>query len=274
MKRLALAAGGLTLAIALTGCGARTIAGTVSGDTVFGNAQELVRAAASKTEQAKTAKFTFEATAGGQTVKGTGSGRFESDNTAMQMTMDVGPVHEELRYVDKTMYIQLLPEQVRAQMTGGKPWGKLDPDSALAKTMGASANMNQNDPSKYLEQIQKAGTITRSEQTTLGGQPATHYWIDVDLAKAADMLAENGYPQEVLSRLQGKAGTIPLELWLNRDLLPVRITEDLGAEMKALGAPAEVQDMTMTMTYSDWGVPVDPVTAPPADQVGELKLGG
>ena len=275
MKRLALAAGGLTLALALTGCGARTISGTPSGDAaLFNSAQELVRAATSKTDQAKTAKFTFQTTVSGQTITGTGSGRFDGDGTFMQMTMDVGPVHEELRYVDKTMYVQLLPESLRARMTSGKPWGKLDPDSPLAKSMGTSVNMQQNDPSHYLEQIQRAGTITRSQQTTLDGRPVTHYWIDIDLAKAADLLAQNGYPHEVLDQLKGKTGTIPAELWLNRDLRPVKITEDLGAEMKALGAPAAAQDMTMTMTYSDWGAPVDPVTAPPADQVGELKLGG
>jgi len=268
---MALGASVLALAIALTGCGAKTISGTPSGGT-FDNAQELVRAAASKTEQAKSSKFTFETQIAGQKMTGQGMGRYDGAATAMQMSMDVGPMHEEIVYTDGMMYIQL-PEEMRALMTGGKPWGKLDPNSDVAKAMGSSVNAEQNDPSKYLEQIQEAGTITKSEQTTLNGEPATHYWIDLDFAKALDKLAESGYPREMLDVLKGKSGTIPMELWLNADQLPMKITENLGAMMKAVGAPAELSDMVMTMTYTDWGAPVT-VTAPSADQVGELKLGG
>ncbi|WP_246272522.1 hypothetical protein [Amycolatopsis acididurans] len=271
MKRTALGASVLALVVALTGCGTKTVSGTPSGES-FTDAQELVRAASSKTAEAKSSKFTFETALAGQKFTGQGAGRYDGANTAMQMSMDVGPVHEEILYVDGSAYIQL-PEEYREKMTGGKPWGKLDPNNPMAKSMGASTNAEQNDPSKYLDQIQEAGTIKRNEQTTLDGQPVTHYWIDVDLTKVMNKLADSGYPQEMLDLLKGKTGTIPLELWLNQDLLPVKITEDLGSMMKAMGAPSQLTDMTMTMTYTDWGTPVT-LTAPPADQVGDLKLGG
>src|SRR5437879_6115958 len=113
MKRIALAASGVALVLALSGCGAHTISGTPSADPMlFGNAQELVRAASAKTDQKKSAKFTVESSFAGQQISGQGLGRFDGENTVMQMTMNVGPVDEELRYVDKTFYIQL-PEQAR-----------------------------------------------------------------------------------------------------------------------------------------------------------------
>jgi hypothetical protein len=271
MKKIALAAGGVALVLTLSGCGARTVAGTPNADPMlFGNAQQLVRAASAKTQQTKSAKFSIETSVAGQQLDGQGTGRFDGDNTAMQMTMNVGPVTEELRYLDKTLYVQL-PAQLRAQMTQGKPWGKLPADSDLAKTMGAS-QAQQNDPSQILSQIQQAGTITKSEQTTLDGQQVTHYWINVDVAKAADKLAASGVSTAQLDQIKDKVSTIPLELWLNTDLLPVQVTEDLSGVVKAAGAPAGAHPMKLPMKYSDWGTAVD-VQAPPADQVGELTMG-
>ncbi|KAA9162360.1 LppX_LprAFG lipoprotein [Amycolatopsis acidicola] len=270
MKKTALATGAAALVISLSGCGAHAINGTASTDPqLFGNAQELVRAATNGTEKAKSAKFSMESSIAGLDMNGQGAGRFDGENTAMRMTMHVATVDEEIRYVDKTMYIQL-PEQTRARMTGGKPWGKVDPDSALGKEMGA-AQAQQNDPSQTLQQIQEAGTIKRSEETTLDGQQATHYWIDMDLAKVADKLAEGSLSQAAIAQLKGKVSTIPVEVWLDKDQLPMQFTENLTEVMKAAGGgtgPA-----TLTMKYSDWGTPVD-VQAPPADQVGELKLPG
>jgi hypothetical protein len=268
--RPAFAVGALALVVALTGCGVRTVSGTPTADSqIFGNAQELVRAATAQTEKSKSAKFTIQSALGAQAITGQGEGRFDGDDTAMHLTMTVGSIDEDLLYVDKTMYIQL-PEQYRAQMTSGKPWGKLAADSDLAKTMGA-AQAQQNDPSQILQQIQEGGTITRSEQTMLDGLQVTHYWIDVDVAKSIDKLKAAGLPEAQLNEVATKVKTIPVELWLDGDLLPVQFTEDMSGLLTAAGAPASMQNMKVTMKYTDWGTPVD-VQAPPADQVGELKL--
>ncbi|HVV10889.1 hypothetical protein [Amycolatopsis sp.] len=44
-------------------------------------------------------------------------------------------------------------------------------------------------------------------------------------------------------------------------------------QMKAAGVPGSGAS-TVTMKYSDWGTTTVDVQAPPADQVGELKLPG
>ncbi|GLY64496.1 hypothetical protein [Amycolatopsis taiwanensis] len=275
MKKALLAVSGLALIVTVSACGSRPESGQASppaSDTLFGNAQELVRAATAKTGQAQSAKFTLTETVGNEMVTAHGEGRFGT-NAAMDLTMKVQGEEVEMRFVDKTFYIKVPPEQMEA--TGGKPWGRISADNELGKVLGSLANTaEQNDPAKILDQIQQAGTITKSEKTTLDGQPASHYWVDIDFAKAAASFAESsGLPPEELQKLAGdKIKTIPVELWLNQDSLPVQITEDITPILKAAGGPEAGQSANIIMKYSDWGAPVD-VQAPPADQVADLDLG-
>jgi hypothetical protein len=273
--------GGLALVVTLTGCGARSVAGQPTGQdgsgSLFGNAQELVRAASTKTGQARSAKFRFTTSMGTHEMTGQGEGLFDGDNSALDYTATTTGTGTagsmEFRYVDKTVYLKIsLPPQSPVQITGGKPWGRVDPSNPMAAALGATADRaQQNDPSQVLQQIQQAGTITRSEQTTLDGQQVDHYWVDIDLAKAASMLGStSGLSGDELRQLTSQVKTVPVQLWLNHDQLPVQFSEDLTPVMKAAGAPASVQPFTMTMNYSDWGTPVA-VQAPPADQVGDIE---
>jgi hypothetical protein len=274
MKNALLAVGGVALAVTISACGAETVSGQASPSgsaTLFGNAQELVRAASTKTGQEKTAKFTLTESVGQQQITGHGEGRYDGPNTALDMNMAVLGQDMEVRFVDKTVYIKL-PAAATAQLSGGKPWGRVAAGNPMAQALGATTQQaQQNDPSKILDQIQQAGTITRSEQTTLDGQPTSHYWVDIDFAKAAASFGANaGLPADQLQKLAGQIKTIPVQLWLNSDSLPVQITEDLTAISQAAGAPASAQPVNLTLRYSDWGTPVD-VQAPPADQVGDLQ---
>jgi hypothetical protein len=272
MKKALLAVGGVALVVTASACGARQVTGQASpGDStaLFGSAQELVRAASAKTGQEKSAKLALTESIGQQRITGQGEGRFDGPDSAVDLTMTVMGQQMEIRLVNKTAYIQFPPE-ARAKMTGGKPWGRVTGGNPFAQNTANQAG--QNDPSKILDQIQQAGTITRSEQTTLDGQPVSHYWVDIDFARAAASFGTNsGLPAEQLRKLAGQVKTIPMQLWLNSDSLPVQVTEDLTAITKAAGASASAQPMTVTLNYSDWGTPVD-VQAPPADQVGDLKI--
>lgn len=282
MRKPALLAGAFALVVALAGCGTETVSGRPtdsSGGTAgtnssgfFSSAQDLYNASSSQTDKSKSAKFSIESSLAGQQISGQGAGTFDGANTAMQLTMTVGPLQEEIRYVDNTMYLQV-PEQYRQQITSGKPWGKAAPDSAIAKQLG-SAQAEQNDPTQILEQIKDAGTIRSADRTTLDGQEVTHYVLDLDFAKALSKLADNsGLTEQQLDQLKGKVQTIPMELWLNSDQLPVQVTEDLSGIMQASGAPASMGSMKMTMKYTDWGTPVT-VETPPTDEVGDLNIPG
>lgn len=278
MKRTALVAAGMALLLTVGACGAKTgnafgptPAGQDGSISLFGDAQQLVRAASAKTAEVKSAKFTYTEMVGSQQITGQGAGRFEGANSVMQTTMNYQGQTIEARLIGKTMYFQL-PAEARVTVDG-KPWAKISLDSGPGKAFGDMLDQTeQNNPANFLDQIQQAGTITKSEQSTLDGQPVSHYWVDLDFAKAMDKMSA-GLPKDKLRELAGKVKTIPLQIWLNADQLPVQISEDLTEITKASGGPMSGQNVTMTMKYSDWGTPVD-VQAPPADQVGEIKIPG
>ncbi|SFB61932.1 hypothetical protein SAMN05216266_12938 [Amycolatopsis marina] len=275
MRKTALAAGGFALVIALTGCGGGddNASGNGSGGELsspFGSAQELVRAASAQTEKSKSSKFTFEMDMAGQKFSGNGEGLYDGDNTAMSMNMDVQGQTMEMRIVDKVLYMKM-PAQ--AGMTAdGKPWVKITPggDDPISKSMGDSFDQmaEQNDPSKTLEQIEKAGTITNTEQVELNGEQTTHYSVELDMKKLAEQMPDSPNAKAV-EQMQGKIDTLPMELWLNSDQLPVQIVMDMSKIAEAAGQPQAGGQMTMK--YTDWGAPVD-VEAPPADQVGEFSM--
>ncbi|WP_198958399.1 MULTISPECIES: hypothetical protein [Amycolatopsis] len=275
MRKIALLAGALALVAGTTACGSTTDSGQANEPPkLFGTAQELVLASSGKADQVQTAKFTLTGTVAGQRLDASGEGRFTGPSPAMTMTMNAAGQSQEMRVVDKVLYLKLPPEQAAQAVEGGKPWAKIPEDSEAGKAIGASMDQAaQGDPTQMLEQIQQAGTITRSEQTTLDGQQVSHYWVDIDVAKATGSLKMGELPPEVLDKLKNSGAVLPMEVWLNADQLPVQVTQDLTPLMQAAGAPAEAQHATMTMKYRDWGAPVN-VTAPPADQVGDLKTVG
>lgn len=272
MRKTALAAGGFALVIALTGCGGGDTSGSGSGDgaSPFGSALELANAASAQTEQSKSSKFTFEMSMAGQQFSGSGEGSYAGEDAAMSMTMDMNGQTMEIRLVDQAMYMKL--PQGAAMTANGKPWVKIsaDGDDPMSKAMGDSFDQmaKQNDPSKILEQIEKAGTITGTEQVELNGEPTTHYSIKLDMKKLAEKMPDSAGAKAV-ERAGGKIDTLPMELWLNSDQLPVKIVMDMSKIAEVAGKPAA--GGKMTMKYSDWGAPVN-VEAPPADQVGEFKM--
>jgi len=180
----------------------------------------------------------------------------------------------EMVFVNKALYMKL-PESQRAHMDSAKPWIKVSADGTdpMSKSLGPILNKaaSDNDPSKTLDKITKAGKITNSEQVPLDGQPTSHYTIDLDFAKMLDE-ATGQIPgaagDEVKNKLQGKDLHVPAELWLNSDQLPVQMVMDMSKVMSAAGAPATGEAKT-TVKYTDWGSAVD-IHEPPADQVTDF----
>jgi hypothetical protein len=185
----------------------------------------------------------------------------------LSVNMDMFGRQMEIRLVDKTIYLKR-PESPRGQADPAKPWTKISIDDSTPAGKALSENYGelaaQNDPSQMLEQIQKAGTIKKSEATTLDGEPANHYTFDLDLAKLADLMPA-GLPAEAKTQLEGKDIHFPMDVWVNSDQLPMQTV----MAMSSLGG-AQLGSMKVTRKYTDWGVAVD-ITAPPADQIAEPK---
>ncbi|MDI5978683.1 hypothetical protein [Amycolatopsis magusensis] len=279
MRKTALAASGFALLLALTACGSESTptttntaaqqADTKPASSLFNDAQELVRAASARADEAKSAKFTMQMDIMGMQMSGSGEGSFEGTNSQMSMTMQMMGQNIEMRMVDAAIYMKM----PAGQSPGGKPWVKMDLNSAQAGEMkGMLEQSQQSDPRKILEVIQKAGKITKADTVQLDGQEVSHYAIDLDMKKAGGL---GGMTEADLAELP--EGTIvPTEIWLNRDQLPVQITMDMGEAIKKIAEKQGEQVPAgtniggkMTMKYSDWGAPVN-VEIPPADQVGEM----
>lgn len=276
MRKALIAAGGLALALTLSACGDKTIGGSPS--TTFTDAPALAAAAKESASEKKTAKFTMDMNMGFMSMKGNGEARYDGANSEMSMTMDAMGQQMEMRLVDRTLYMKMPPGMPGADPA--KPWAKM----SLEELGGSGANLDQmleqSDPTKMLEMFQETGTITNSEETTLDGQSAVHYTVEVDFEKVLEKLGA-GAAMGADELKNSGIDKMPVDVWLSEDNLPLQIEIKLGEMMKkAAGKSAEgiptslnMDNAKMTMTYSDWGAPVN-IEAPPADQVSEQAVPG
>jgi hypothetical protein len=289
MRKTTLVAAGAALVLTLTACSGNSATGTAEPAAAGGQSEsngssglaspftdaiQLASASKQGTEKSKSAKFTMEGSAAGQTMTASGAMAFDGANTKFSMTSTMAGQATEMRMVDKVMYIKL-PAADQKQMGTDKSWAKISADGTdpVSQALGGalSQSAEQSDPSKMLDQISKAGRIISSDQTELNGEQVNHYKVELDVAKAVDQFTgqvPSAARDKITDMLKGKDIKLPAELWLDKNNLPVQVTMDQGPMMKAMGAPG-AGDSKFTMKYSDWGTQVD-VAAPPADQVVDL----
>lgn len=267
MRKTALAASGFALVLTLTACGGDD--GETGGNELGGNGdfQSLISDVDAKATQTQTAKFTMDLNMAGQKISTKGDLLFDGKTTNMSMTMDMMGQPMEIRVVDKVMYMKM-----PGMASGGKPWVAIEPGGSdpVSQQMGQQLEqMDQADPRKMLDYIKSAGTMKSSEETSLGGQPATHYVFDLDFAKIASRVSGGaGMPEEQIKQLADKVKSLPLELWINADQLPAQVVLNMTPMLEAMGMPGG-KDATMTLKYTDWGADLK-VEAPPAGQIGEM----
>lgn len=285
MRKTILAAGGAALIAVLTACGQAPAPAPgpapapaeKQADGLFTDAKALVQAATAKAAQVASAKFSMDMTAAGQKVTGSGAMKFADGQNSGTMTMSVLGQTMEMRIIDNsTIYVKLPPEALKKLKTK-KPWAKVD-EAAMKSMLGDGNQANQSDPRKTLEVVQESGTITKGVPEKLDGQDTFHYSVALDPAKMEKQFP-GGQSAAEFAKIKDKIGKIPMELWLNSDQLPVKITMDLGETVKAgaLAAGATPEQLSsidigglMTIRYTDWGTADVAVQAPPADEVGEL----
>jgi hypothetical protein len=194
-------------------------------------------------------------------LSASGDMKLAGTKSAVAMTMDVPSVGSmQMVVVDGTSYLKL-PTGLAGLMGGSdKPWVKFDlgSDDAVAQALGSTAGFaDQVDPTQLINQIKSAGTITKVTHETLNGQPTTHYAITVDVAKLA------GAEKQSMAGLDVK--TLPFDIWVDSDNLPVRIITKVGYADPVSGS---AQQVAITVNYTAWGQPVN-VTAPPASTATE-----
>ncbi|NHD18596.1 MULTISPECIES: hypothetical protein [unclassified Actinopolyspora] len=150
------------------------------------------------------------------------------------------------------------------QGQSGKPWMKQDLNSSqISDSMGQLGKTMQ---FSNIESILPAGSeITDQQQVQLNGQQATRYDVTTDLQKAA---AEAEGVQKKSAEMLINSGVTETEktVWVDSNNLLMKV-ENVTPAMKIAGQ--QVPETTQTVTYSDWGEPVD-ITVPPASKVSEF----
>jgi len=273
MRKIGAVASILALTVSLAACGGKT-AGTAQGSGSDGaneaatNLVALAKQVGDRTAETNTAHMVFTGGAGGMEVKGEGDMQLGGDNPAISMDMDAGGTGQmSMVLLDGVLYMKLPAGLV----PGDKPWIKIDSNdksNPMAQALGSLTDqMRQNaDPREALEQFKDAGTIESTEQASVNGEETTHYKIKVDVQKLAENQKDATLAQAMQEAIKSGLKDFPVDLWVNDDGLPVRMSIEMPTADPTSGktVPVKVQ-----VDYTKWGEPVN-IEAPPADQVGEM----
>jgi hypothetical protein len=262
-----LASAAAVTAVVLSGCGNQQAAdqggnGGSTGDTPANSLQLLAENMAKQSTEKSSTHMVFRADAAGVTVEGEGDVRLGAQ-PAMDVTLTLpGQGSMDMRLVDNVAYVKL-PQEVEP----GKPWVKIDANGTdpISQALGDSLEQmkTNGDPSKMIQQLKDAGQITAQKSEELNGEQTTHYSITVDVAKAANA---SGMEEMLAEARKAGVSQIPLELWVNQENLPVRMSMEMPVKDPSSQASTTVK---VSVDYSDWGKPVD-VAAPPAAEVAEI----
>ncbi|GIH91343.1 LppX_LprAFG lipoprotein [Planobispora siamensis] len=269
MRRLAPAVAlGAAALVAVAGCGAQS-AGSLGNVKLA--AAEAVQESAQQAEEVTSysADLVLDATDGQQGAgKVQGSMVYQSKpELATDITLDVisfdgrnVPGGARAILLGDTVYVK---SELLAKFTGtGKPWVKVS-----ASDLGANDQAQIKDFMAQAQQFDLAGTVkllTASKDVkavgteTVDGVETTHYSGTFPVDEAVQLLdpAEREHVQEQLS----KAKDVKFDLWADAQSLPRKVTLS-GSEQGAT--------FNMAAQFRDFNEPVT-ITAPPADQVGDL----
>lgn len=198
-------------------------------------------------------------------ITASGDLRFGS-SVAERMTMTMPGVGDlRMVLVHGRVYLRL-PDGLAGALGSAKPWSEVDAGGSnpLTESLGSETSVaGRADPTQLVQQVAQAGTITRVTSESLGGTPTTHYAATVDVAR---LVATTGNERQRAALSELDVRTMPFDIWVDGDRLPVRIVSELAYADPISGDSERVD---LAATYTRWGEPVA-ITTPPADQVGSL----
>jgi len=279
MRKLALALVALGLVAALAGCGG----GGQGGEKEPVRSLSAVAAAAEKTTDAGSAKFSLAMRMEGLAVPGNsaqaftlgGEGAFDYESRRGRMVFDLGGLGSLLgqegggsieMILDGNVFYMKFP--LLSGLAGGdKPWVKLDLEELSDQQgvdLGQLQQLQQGDPTQMLAYLRAAGDFEEVGKETVRDVETTHYRGTIDLKKALETVPEGQREQIVKLIDEGGLTELPAEAWIDGDGLLRKMALELAK------IPDQEQgSMTMEMELYDYGAEVD-VQPPPADQVADL----
>lgn len=167
----------------------------------------------------------------------------------------------EVRYLPDAMYVNMHMADKFSQALGGKHWFEYD-YANLDQTPGSTGaafkdSLKNADPVALVRLLIASGRVTKVGTDTVNGHQATHYSGDLT---PGDLTAGNGVTSDQLAVMREllqarKVTSGHIDLWVDGDNLVVKREEKLTTATGLLET---------TVTYSEYGVQVQP-TPPPED---------
>jgi hypothetical protein len=239
-------------------------------------ALDPVASAADRTLDKQTAHFDLSVEVKepqtGRAVTFTGHGAFDDSQQAVGMTFDFpdlgtdAPDSMELRLLFPVMYMHFNGLPAGEQLPNGKNWVKIDLQRQLRKlgvNLQQLAMSGNQSPTDALAQLRGSKHAKKLGTETIDGVETTHYRVKVDLNEALARATpkERKAVQRLLRTAKENgfdaAGT-SVDVWVGDDGLVRRLSEKLGRVGK------------FTMTFSDYGEPVQ-IEAPPPDETVDFS---
>ncbi|PRW63290.1 hypothetical protein CEP50_11420 [Actinopolyspora mortivallis] len=152
-----------------------------------------------------------------------------------------------------------IPEMGSAE----KPWTKISRNSSES---GGMNQMGQFQQFSDLDSVLPPGSEITGESTEkVNGKQTTKYEVVTDPNKVVEQ-AEGDIKERYGTLAENMNGKVRTTLWVDSEDLPAKV-KTVSPPMTMMGQ--EVPESTATVTYSDWGAPVD-ITVPPESKVNEF----
>jgi hypothetical protein len=258
------------LTLGAAGCGGGNSASHAAGASTAGDASYLaaVTRAVAATDRVPGYKIAINtnATIGGKSVKGTGSGYLDARGTEGAITLGVeGKRVTEL--VDKPYVYLQTPEGAKASVTHGRSWLRVDLATFTQSYGEGQSDGASTDPAQELGYLKAAGTVTRIGAGEVRGVASTHYRAIVDLDRLAaaappDQRAAAKRAGTLIERVTG-AKTFPMDVWIGGG----RVTR-LSYTLSLCTTEGRLSESLQTELFDYGREPV--VSPPPASQVTDI----
>jgi len=270
MKKIAVGAvAGTVLLLSLTACDGESTTSGAPGDTANLSASQVLDRSASRSAEVETFKADLTVDGSGS-VKGSGAFRMKP-SPAFSVNLEqlsfggvtVGASGTRVVLLDGTVYVQ--NPQLSQFLGSGKPWMRITLGDA-ANAVGFNPNdllkqVDQADPAKLSGVLAASTDVKEVGTEEIDGVKTTHYQGTVDMKKAlTDYDPELRKTAEQLSNGSEK---LAFDVWLDGGQLPRKVITRVTT--------SEAKQFNVTVVFRDYGEPVT-VAAPPADQVGDIKL--
>ncbi|MEO3785842.1 LppX_LprAFG lipoprotein [Actinocorallia sp. B10E7] len=270
MKIASGAVAGTVLLLSLTACeGETTASGNGPDNTVNLSASQVLDRTATRSAEVET--FTADLTVDGSgSVRGSGAFRMKP-SPAFSVNLEqlsfggvtVGTGGTRVVLLDETVYVQ--NSQLSQFLNSGKPWMKITLGEA-ANAVGFNPNdllkqVDQADPGKLSRILSSSTDVKKVGSEKIDGVETTHYQGTVDVKKS--MTEYDPELRATAEQLSNGSEKLGFDIWVDGEQLPRKVITKVTT--------SEAKQFNVTVVFRDYGKPVS-VAAPPADQVGDIKL--